>query len=86
MPHKALQHLDPKEAWTHVKPDVSKFHIFGSEAWAFIPDAQRKAMERKSQPLIFVVYCEDVKVYKLFDYDSKEVLFWRDVQFDESYP
>ena len=44
MPHKALQHLDPKEAWTHVKPDVSKFHIFGSEAWAFIPYAQQKAM------------------------------------------
>ena len=36
------------EAWTHVKIVVSTFHIFGSEAWAFIPDAQRKAMERKS--------------------------------------
>ena len=48
MPHKELQHMTPEEAWTHVKPDVSTFHIFGSEALAFIPDAQRKAMESKS--------------------------------------
>ena len=41
-------------------------------------------MERKSQHLIFVGYCEDVKAYKLFDPDSKEFLFQRDVQFDES--
>ena len=53
MPHKALQHMTLEEAWTHFKPDASKFNIFGSEAWAFIPNAQWKAMERKSQPLIF---------------------------------
>ena len=75
MPHKALQHMTPKEAWTRVKLDVSTFHIFGSETWAFIRDAQRKAMERKSWSLIFVGYYEDVNVYKLFDYDSREVLF-----------
>ena len=40
--------MNPKEAWTHVKPNVSTLGNFGSEAWAFIPDAQRKAMERKS--------------------------------------
>ena len=43
-------------------------------------------MEKKIQPLIFVGYCEDVKVYKLFDPDSKDALFQRDVQFDEHYP
>ena len=69
------RHKTPKEAWTHVKPDVSTFCIFSNEAWAFIPDAQRKAMERKRRPLIFVGYCEDVKSYRLFDSDSREVLF-----------
>ena len=61
MRHKALRHMTPKEAWTHVKPDVSTFHIFGSKACTFIPHAQRKAMERKSLSLIFVSYYEDVK-------------------------
>ena len=86
MPHKALRHSTPKEAWSHVKPDVSTFRVFGSTTYAFVPDAQRKAMERKSQPLIFVGYCENVKAYRLFDPDSREVLFRRDVQFDESPP
>ncbi len=40
MSHKALQHLTPKEAWTHVKSDVSTFYIFSSKAWAFILDTQ----------------------------------------------
>ena len=77
--------MSPQEAWTHVKPDVSTFCVFGSEAWAFILDAQWKSIERKSQPLIFFGYYEDVKEYKLFDPNSREVLFQRDVQFDERY-
>lgn len=48
MSHKAIRHMTPEEAWSHDKPDVSFFWVFGSEAWAFIPDAQRKSMERKS--------------------------------------
>ena len=27
-----------------------------------------------------------MKAYKLFETDSRDVLFWRDVQFDEHYP
>ena len=36
-----------EEALTKVKPDVSTFCIFGSAAWAFIPDAQRKQWRGK---------------------------------------
>ena len=78
--------MTPEEAWSHIKPNVSSFRVFGSKTYAFLPDAQRKAMEQKSRPLIFVGYCKDVKAYRLFDLDSREVLFWQDVQFDESPP
>ena len=40
-------------------------------------------MEKKSQPLIFANHCEDMKAYRLFDPSSKDVLFRRDVIFDE---
>lgn len=63
------------EAWSHVNPDVSSFRVFGSAAGAFILDAQGKAMERNSHPLIFVGYYEDSKAYRLFDLVSREVLF-----------
>ena len=68
-----------EEDWSHVKPNVSSFKVFGSTTYAFVPNAQRKAMEWKSRPLIFVGYYEDVKAYRLFDPDSREVLFWEDV-------
>ena len=67
--------MTSRDAWTQVKLDVSIFCIFCSEAWEFIPDAQWKSMEKKSQSVIFFGYCEDMKVYRLFDYDSREVLF-----------
>jgi hypothetical protein len=42
-------------------------------------------MEKKSQPLIFVGYCEDMKAYRLFDPISKDVLFQRAIHFDECF-
>ena len=38
MPHKAVLHMTPEEAWSHIKPDVSTFRVFGSAAWALIPN------------------------------------------------
>ena len=74
-----------EKAWTHVKPNVSPFREFGSTAWDLILDEKHKAMEKKSQPLIFVGYCEDMKAYRLFDPSSKDVLFRRDAIFDEDF-
>ena len=85
MPHKEVQHMTQEEYWTHVKPNVSFFKVFGSLAWALIPGEKCKAMEKKSQPLIFANHCEDMKAYRLFDPSSKDVLFRRDVQFDEHF-
>lgn len=85
MPHKELPDITPKEAWNHVNPDVSFFKVFGSLEWALIPGEKWKAMEKKSQPLIFVGYYEDMKAYRLFDPSSKYVLFKRDVIYDEEF-
>jgi hypothetical protein len=43
-PTKALKNITPEEAWTKIKPDVSHFRVFGSIAWAHIPDEKRKAL------------------------------------------
>jgi len=85
LPHKEVLHKTPEKAWCHVKHDVSTFRVFGSLAWALIPVEKHKAMEKKSQPLIFVGYCEDMKAYKLFDPIFKEIFFQRAVRFDEGF-
>ena len=41
---KALKNKTLEEAWNKIKPFVSHFHVFGSVAWAHIPDEKRKSL------------------------------------------
>eukprot|EP00253_Pinus_taeda_P006432 PITA_06432 len=81
---KVLKNITPEEAWSFIKPDVSHFRVFGSEAWAHIPDEKHKALEPKSGKCTFVGYSEDVKGYRLIPFKSKNVIIRRDVKFDEN--
>ena len=83
-PTKVLKNTTPEEAWSWIKPDVSHFRVFGSDAWAHIPDAKYKALEPKSEKCIFFGYSEDVKGYRLLQPKSKNVIIRRDVKFDEN--
>ena len=64
-PTKVLQGITPEEAWSKIKPDVSHFRVFGSEACAHIPDEKWKALQPKSEKCIFFAYSENVKGYRL---------------------
>ena len=82
-PTKVLRNITLEEAWSSIKPDVSHFRFFGSDAWDHIPDAKHKALEPKSEKCIFVGYFEDVKEYRLIQHKSKNVIIRRDVNSDE---
>eukprot|EP01018_Ginkgo_biloba_P029520 Gb_22659 [translate_table: standard] len=82
-PHSAVQGVTLEEAWSKRKPRVDHFTVFGSPAWAHIPDEKRKTMEKKSEPCIFVGYCEDVKSYRLLVPGTQEVIFRRNIQIEE---
>ena len=60
-PTKVLKNITLEEAWSSIKLDVSHFHVFGSEAWAHIPDEKHKALEPKSEKCVFVGYFEYLK-------------------------
>jgi hypothetical protein len=83
-PTKALKNLTPEEAWTKIKPGVSHLCVFGSIAWAHIPNEKRKALQPKSEKCIFVGYSEDVKGYRLLQTHCNEIIIRRDVKFDEN--
>jgi hypothetical protein len=83
-PTKALKNITPEEAWTKIKLDVSHFCVFGSIAWAHIPDEKRKALQPKSDKCIFVGYSKDVKGYRLLQRHCNEIIIRRDVKFDEN--
>jgi hypothetical protein len=83
-PTKALKNITLEEAWTKIKPDVSHLCVFGSIAWAHIPNEKRKALQPKSEKCIFVGYSEDVKGYRLLQPHCNEIIIRRDVKFDEN--
>jgi hypothetical protein len=64
-PTNVLKNITPKEPWSSIKLDVSHFHVFGSEAWAHIPNEKHKPLEPKSQKIIFVGYSKDAKGYRI---------------------
>jgi hypothetical protein len=82
-PTKALKNITLEESWTKLKPDVSHLCVFGSIAWAHIPDEKRKALQPKSEKCIFVGYFEDVKGYRILQPHCNEFFIRRDVKFDE---
>ena len=84
-PTKFLQGITLEEAWSKVKPYVSHFCLFGSEAWTHIPDEKRKALQPKSEKCIFAGYSKDVKGYILLQPHSHYIIIIRDVKFYENF-
>jgi len=57
--------------------------VFGCETCDCIPNEKHKIMQPKSEQCIFIGYVEDVKTYWLFVPHTLDVIFQRDVWFDE---
>jgi hypothetical protein len=71
-----------EETWSKYNLDVSDFCVFGSEAWAHVPNEKMKTLQPKSWNYIFIGYSEDVKGYILPQPHSNEIVIRRDVKFD----
>ena len=81
---KALKNITLKEAWTKLKPNLSRLWVFDNVAWAHIPVEKMKSLQPKSEKCIFFGYSEDVKGYKLLQPHSNEIIIRIDVKFDEN--
>lgn len=73
----------PYEAWNRKKPSLTYLRIFGSTAFANIPDIHRKKFDSKAKKVIFVGYQDDSTNYRLFDSTRKSVFISRNVTFQE---
>jgi hypothetical protein len=73
-PTKDLKNITLKEAWDKINLYVSHYRVFGSVAWAHIPDEKTKTLQPKSEKCIFVGYSEDAKGYKLLQPHSNEII------------
>ena len=78
-PHQILGQKTPQEFWSGHKPNVGHLRVFGSIAYAHVPDQQRKKLEDKSKKLIFVGYDDKSKAYMLYNSEENRVEISRDV-------
>ncbi|KAJ3701279.1 hypothetical protein LUZ61_004984 [Rhynchospora tenuis] len=82
-PTASLEKMTPQEAWCGVKPAVSHLKVFGSVAYAHIPDQRRTKLDDKGKKLIFIGYDERSRAYKLIDPATNKIHISRDVQDNE---
>ncbi|KAJ3676254.1 hypothetical protein LUZ60_003666 [Juncus effusus] len=82
-PHAMLGEKTPQETWSGQKPTVSHFKVFGSVAYAHIPDQRMTKLDDKSKKFVFIGYDDKTKAYKLIDPIEWKVMVSRDVHVNE---
>jgi hypothetical protein len=82
-PHRSIKDNIPYEAWSGLKMEVTKFHIFGSLAWVWIPSEKRKSLDPQITECIFVGHPDGVKGYRLIDISLDRLIIECSVQFEE---
>ncbi|GAU33426.1 hypothetical protein TSUD_380620 [Trifolium subterraneum] len=78
-PTKKLIDKVPEEVWSKCKPSVTHFKVFGSLSYKHVPDARRKKLDDKSEPMVFVGYHRP-GAYKLYNLTSDKIEISRDVK------
>ena len=82
-PTSALENMTPHQAWYGRKPGVEHLRVFGSTAYVHISKDSRKKLDSKTRKCILVGYGSVRKGYRLYDRATSQVLFSRNVRFDE---
>ena len=82
-PTSTLEDMTPHQAWYGQKPGVKHLRVFGSIAYAHIPKDSRKSWTQRPGSVILVGYGSVSKGYRLYDRAKSQVLFSRNVKFNE---
>ena len=86
-PTRNVKGQTPQEAWSGVKPRIDHLRVFGSIAYAHVPDQGRSKVDDRSVNYVFVSYDANSKGYKLYNKlynpSNGKVMVSRDVEFDE---
>ncbi|KAK8540598.1 hypothetical protein V6N13_027117 [Hibiscus sabdariffa] len=80
---KNVDNVTPQEAWSGRKPSVRHIRVFGSIAYAHVPDQGRLKLDDRSSKYVFIGYDSNSKGYKLFNPSNGRIVISRDVEFDE---
>ncbi|KAH1095869.1 hypothetical protein GYH30_057311 [Glycine max] len=82
-PTKNVKDQTPQEAWSGVKSRVDHLRVFGSIAYARVPDQGRFKLDDRSEKHVFIGYDASSKGYKLYNPNNGMTIVSRDVEFYE---
>ena len=82
-PSSALEDKTPHEIWTGKKPSLSHLRVFGCDAYVHVPKEKRTKLDNKSERCIFIGYKDGLKGYKLWNLETRKVVYSQDVVFRE---
>ncbi|GMI88485.1 hypothetical protein HRI_002517800 [Hibiscus trionum] len=78
-----VDNVTPQEAWSGRKPSVRHIRVFGSIAYAHVPDQGRLKLDDRSSKYVFIGYDSNSKGYKLYNPNNGKIIISRDVEFDK---
>jgi hypothetical protein len=82
-PSSTLDDKTPQEVWTGKKPLLTHLKVFGREAYVHVPKENKSKLDKKVEKCIFIGYKDGLKGYKLWNPETKKVVYSRDVVFRE---
>jgi hypothetical protein len=82
-PSVMLDDKTPHEVWSAKKPSLQHLRVFGCDAYVHVPKENRSKMDKKAEKCIFIGYKDGVKGYKIWNLETKNTVYNRDVVFRE---
>ncbi|RDY04652.1 hypothetical protein CR513_11616, partial [Mucuna pruriens] len=73
-PTRNVKGQTPQEAWSGVKPKVDHFRVFGSIAYAHVPNQGRSKLDDRSVKHVFIGYDANSKGYKLYNPNNGKMI------------
>ena len=83
LPTRALASSTPYEVWFGRRPDLRHVRVFGSVAYAHVPDERRKKLDPKARKGIYLGVAAGIKGHRLYDPVKRTLFVSAHVKFDE---
>jgi hypothetical protein len=82
-PSSEMDDETPQQIWNGKKPSLTHLKVFGCDAYVHVPKENRSKLDKNVEKCIFVGYKDGLKGYKLWNPETKKVVYSRDVVFRE---
>ena len=76
-----LEDKTPHEVWTGKKSSLLHMWVFGCDAYVHVPKEKITKLDSKYERCIFIGYEIDLKGYKLWNPETRKVVYSRGVAF-----